>query len=75
MLVRSDVELELRQEQEHVLVVALVLHHVLVHLLKEGLVEGLEVSEHMFFLATSFEARQSQWMLKKNAMVSIAPLI
>jgi len=42
VLVLSDVELELRQEPEHVLVVVLVLHHVLVHLLKEGLVEGLE---------------------------------
>jgi len=42
VLVQYDVDKELRQEQEHVLVVVLALHHVLVHLLKEGLVEGLE---------------------------------
>ena len=54
MLVQSDVELELKQEQEHVLVVVLALHHVLVHLLKEGLVEGLEVSEHNVLVATTF---------------------
>ena len=43
-----DADKDIKLEPEHVLVVVLVLHHVLVHLLKEGLVEELEVSEHTF---------------------------
>ena len=53
--VLSDVDKDIKQEHEHVLVVALAQAHVLVHLLREGLVEGLEVSRDTEIYGNNYE--------------------